>query len=209
MRSGAIQMSLGFIIAVVFAIVLLSLAIWWLRGVIINISGLTTDLTQQARNELQRTFGGTGENFAIFPSSYELEAGKGIRMLGGIKNNAADGQDHRFVINVVPSAASPNVCPEGDISECELAGGGGITLEEFMTSWLTWDKTKKPIKIGQTGEFWLEIKTPANTPKGTYMFNVYACYDSGGEVPRYDECNEDTPTDKIWGAEKQLVITVK
>jgi hypothetical protein len=206
-KKAAIEMSLGFIIAVVFAVVLLSLSIMWLRDMMGGAGGLTTDLTSQARNELQRTFGGTGESFAIFPSSYDLEAGKGIRLLGGVKNNANDGKDHRFVINVLPSAAGNEVCPGGEIAGCSGPSGG--TLEEFMMTWITWDRSPKPVKIGQTGDMWIEVKAPNNAVKGTYMFNVYACYDFSGDVPLYSECNAETPTDQIWSTPKPLVITVK
>jgi hypothetical protein len=207
MKKAAIEVSLGFIIAVVFAVVLLSLAIMWLRGMMSATTGLTTDLTSQARNELQRTFGGTGENFAVFPSQYELEAGNGIRLLGGIKNNAGDGRDHRFVINVLPSAASNEVCPEGDIETCSGPDGG--RLSDYMKKWVTWDHSPKPIKIGSTGEMWIEVKAPSNAVKGTYMFNVYACYDFGGDLPAYTDCNAETETSKIWSTPKPLVITVK
>ena len=180
----------------------------WLRDIMGGIGGLTTDLTQQAREQLTSTFGGTSENFAIFPTSYDLEAGKGIRMSGGVKNTASDGKGHKFVINVIPAAASPDVCQSGDISSCTIPSGEN--LKEFMKSWLTWDKTIKPIGIGKYAFFWLKVDVPPNAPKGTYIFNVYACYDGGtGTTPSAENCNENTPIENIWSTPKQLVITVK
>ena len=202
---GAIQMSLGFIIAVVFAVILLSLVIIWLRGMMGGISGLTTDLTQQARNELQRTFGGTGESFSVFPTNYETEAGKGFSSLIGIKNNAADGAGHKFVVNIEPAAAS--ICGDNDLKGCSF--GNIQNIYNFMKSWLTWVKT--PIQIGsmKDNQFQYKIQPPPNTPRGTYMFLVYACYDNAGTVPSADECNENTPSESVWSTPKQVSITIK
>jgi len=205
---GAIQMSLGFIIAVVFAVVLLSLSVMWLRGMMGSVSGLTTDLTQQSRNELQRTFGGAGENFAIFPSSYDLSAGSGVKLLGGIKNNAGDGKDHTFVINIVPTAADKsvlNVYNCDDFTNCE-------DLKSYMQDWVTWDKSPTPIGIAKTGEFWIEIRAPSDAPQRKYMFKVYACYDTDadGNVPMYSDCvARQVQERQIWSTPKSLVITVK
>ena len=83
-RKAAFQMSLGFIIAVVFAIVLLSLALTWLRGTIENIIGLTDDLTQQAQAQLRESFTSTATSFAVWPNQYNLNPGKGLKMSAGI-----------------------------------------------------------------------------------------------------------------------------
>lgn len=131
-RKGAVELSLGFIVMVVFAVILLSLAIVWLQGVVRDIGGLTTDLTQQSANKIQEIFGETGENFAVWPSSYSMSAGKGIKLLAGIKNNARDGQAHRFVINMVPSTASNEVCPERDIKTCSVSGGEALRFHGLL-----------------------------------------------------------------------------
>ena len=55
-RKGAIELSLGFIVTVVFAVVLLSLAIVWLNSIFPTLFGITDDLFQQAQTQIQETF---------------------------------------------------------------------------------------------------------------------------------------------------------
>ena len=198
---GAIQLSLGFIVAVVFAIVLLSLAITWLQGIIGGISGLTENLIQESHEKLRETFEQTDSTFAIWPSRYELSRGGILKMSAGIKNNADDGQNHKFVINVIPTGASTSICPEGDVELCTAPGGG--SLKEYMQKWATWTKSPTTIMINHIGYNQITIKVPSNARSGTYIFNVVACID----YDRYDECTLETLN---WGGSAQpLTIIVK
>jgi len=200
-QKGAIELSLGFIVAVVFAVVLLSLAILWLQGIIGNIGGLTDDLTQQAQSKLQETFQSTQNNFAIWPDRYNLDRSKELKMSAGIKNDADDGQNHQFVINVVPAAASRGPCASGDISTC--TGPGGASMTEFMQGWASWDNQAGIIQINRVGYRTISVKVPSNAVSGTYIFNVIACMD----VSSYSAC---TPQTLNWGGSaQQLTITVK
>ena len=109
------QMSLGFIIAVVFAVVLLSLAIVWLRGMMENVSGLTVDLTQQARNELSDTFKQTRSNFAIWPTRQDMDRGETLILSAGVKNNDPDGDDKWCFVEVECTATdSSGSCDNAD-----------------------------------------------------------------------------------------------
>ncbi len=210
MKKGAIQLSLGFIVVVVFAVILLSLAIVWLQQTMGSVGGLTTDLTQQSSAKIQEIFGETGDNFAVWPSSYTLTAGKGIKLLAGIKNNARDSYDHRYVINVLPSTVSNEVCAEGDIDSCTVSGG--TSLSDYMKTWVTFDKNKNPIKQGSSYSPWIEIKVPVDARKGTYMFSVFCCYEGENQqsgAPDYDDCNSDVDLGKLWGGSaKSIILTV-
>jgi hypothetical protein len=200
-RKAAIELSLGFIVAVVFAVVLLSLAILWLQGIIGNIGGLTDDLTQQAQSKLQETFQTTQNNFAVWPDRYNLDRGRELKMSAGIKNDAEDGQNHQFIINVVPAAASKTPCPSGDISSC--TGPGGASVKDFMQGWASWDNQAGIIQINRVGYRTISVKVPANAVAGTYIFNVIACMD----ISSYNAC---TPQTLNWGGSaQQLTVTVK
>jgi len=200
-KKGAIELSLGFIVAVVFAVVLLSLAILWLQGIIGNIGGLTDDLTQQAQSKLQETFQNTQNNFAIWPDRYSLDRNKELKMSAGIKNDAEDGQNHQFIINVVPAAASRTPCPSGDISSCTAPGG--TSLKDFMQGWASWDSEAGIVQINRVGYRTISIKVPSNAVSGTYIFNIVACMD----MTPYSACTAQTLN---WGGSaQQLTITVK
>lgn len=199
MGKGAIEMSLGFIVAVVFAIVLLSLALAWLQGIIGGVTQLTDDLTQQAQNKLQETFEQTNNNFAIWPTRYDLTRGKELKMAAGIRNDAQDGMDHKFLINVIPSATSNDVCPNG-IDSCTISGKDAIAA---MTEWVTWDMSSSVVQIGKTAYRQISIKPSSNAKSGTYIFSVISCKDP---ITTPSAC---TPETLNWGGSaQQLIITV-
>jgi len=201
MKRGAVEVSVGFIIVIIFAVILLSLAIVWLRGTIEQITGLTTDLTQQAQSKLTETFRQATANFAVWPNQYELEPGKKLIMSGGVKNNAPDGLKHNFVINVIPVAASQDVCPTGDIETCTTAGGE--TMKTFMESWITADKGPTQIEINGIWFPKITISPPPHTQKGDYIFNAVACVD------KYNP-GECTRTTLNWGGSAQsIIVTIK
>jgi len=159
------------------------------------------DLTLQAQSKLQETFQNTQNNFAIWPDRYNLDRDRGLRMSAGIKNDAYDGQNHQFVINIVPTAASRSPCASGDITSC--TNSAGTSLKEFMQGWVLWDKQPGIVQINMTGYKTISVTVPENAVSGTYIFNVIACMD----VSSYSECTLQTFN---WGTNpQQLTITVK
>ncbi len=199
-RKAAIQLSLGFIVAVVFAVVLLSLSLTWLQGIFAGFTGITNDLTQQAQNKLRQTFEETNSNFAIWPNRYDLKRGEELKMSAGIKNNAEDGLSHSFVINVIPATVSENVCDKDKLTDCSAPVGGN--LYNYMLHWVTWDKFSSVIQINQVGYKTISIKPDSQAKLGTYIFNVVACKD----MSNYQQCTQDTLN---WGgAAQQLAITL-
>ena len=210
-RKAAIQMSLGFIVAIVIAVVMLSLVLGWMRGMFGGVTTLTEDLTQQAQSNLRDAFRETGSNFAVWPSQYEIDRGKGIRMSAGIENDAPDGLDHYYKINVVPAAVSDNICAGGALT-CAVAGG---TVESYMKTWVTYDSITSPVQINTVGFKYIDVTVPSDAKTGTYMFNVVACYDdvttgtpTAASVPMVCDA-ATTPSGNIWGNPTPIVIVVK
>ena len=208
---GDFQLSLGFIISVVFAIVLLSVAIVWLRGTIGNISGLTDDLTQQAQQALSDTFRSTTTTFSVFPTSYKLAPGKTLIMQGGIKNDAGDGQTHLFVVNIKPEGVSRNICPDGTLTCTPPSISPGKNVGQFMQDWVSWVQSPQQIQINQNGFFRINFQIPGETPKGTYLFTVTACYNRLlQQTLNYADCNPSAPPTnqqaQLWGGSSQQVL---
>ena len=208
-RKGAIQMSLGLIVAVVFAVVLLTLAITWIQGMIGDITQITHDLTKQAETKLRDTFAETSTNFAIWPTNYDMKTGETVKLLAGVKNNAPDSQRHDFVINIVPAGASYSLCPEGDLSVCE-SPLSGVTLAEFMRRWATVEISTSSIDVQTTAYKSVTIETPTNAKAGSYIFNVVACYDrteTGGIVtPSSATCIGNS--ENIWSNAASLTVQI-
>ncbi len=188
-KKGAMQMSLGFIIAVVFAVVLLSLAIVWLRGMMENVSGLTVDLTQQARNELADTFKQTRSNFAIWPKRQDMERGKTLILSAGIKNNDPEGKDKWFFVNVQCTASDSTVA-----NAQKLAGG-----------WVTIPTTAAFARASDVVYRDITLNVPTDAPDGNYIFDVVACYwDSNPGTPT---CTSGSSN--LWASQQPLTITVR
>lgn len=201
-RAGDFQLSLGLIVTVVFAVVLLSLAVLWIQGVFPGLSGVTDDLLQDSKAKIRETFSTSNENFAIWPNQHNLAPGKSLRMLAGIKNNAPDGRDHEFVINVIPVRAS--TCAQGD-QAC---------LDE-VAGWLTYDDTRSIVLIGDIGEKTIELRVPQNAVQGTYLFNVVVCSSFNkqsnadvGSAPESGSCVPTLNTGQLYSSAKPLSIVV-
>jgi hypothetical protein len=208
-KKAAIQMSLGLIVAVVFAVVLLTLAITWIQGMIGEITQITHDLTKQAETKLRDTFAETSTNFAIWPTHYDMKPGETVKLLAGVKNNAPDSQRHDFVIAAVPAGASYSVCPSGEVGTCN-SPEPGITLEEFMSRWTTVERTRSSIEVQTTAYKSITIETPTNARAGSYIFNIVSCYDrtGSGSIVTPDSFNCQGDSDNIWSNAASLTITV-
>jgi hypothetical protein len=197
MPKGAIELSLGFVVAVVFAVVLLSLAILWISDVFPDIFNTTDDLFSEAQSRIQETFRDSQNNFVVWPPQYDLARGRELKMATGIENDASDGNTHQFVVNVIPATASESICPGGELDAC-----GNLKTE--MQGWVTWDRQSSNIEIGNTGYRWITIKPESNAKLGTYIFNVVACKEP---ITTYSGCTLQTLN---WGGSaKQFQITLK
>ncbi|MBM3304141.1 MAG: hypothetical protein FJY76_03515 [Candidatus Aenigmarchaeota archaeon] len=214
-RKGAFDLSVSFIIVIVIAVVLLTLGITWLRGIIGGITGLTDDLTQQASSKLQDTFQQTTQNFGIYPSRWEMTPGKNLKMSAGIKNNAADGNTHQYVVNVIPTAVSSDIlrnkcAGSSDIETCTVSiNYQGETLAQFMKSWVTLSMNGPfSVEATRTVFNYITVSVPSNAPLGTYMFGVMACKVDGTGMTQ-SQCIP-TATTGVWGGGVQpLEILIK
>jgi len=196
-KKGAIQLSLGFIVAVVFAVVLLSLAVTWLRGMIGTVSSLTDDLTQKAHDTLSETFNTGTTNFAIYPSEYKLSPGRGVKLSVGVKNDDRDGSPHNFVIHVYPAMASSDV-----VSSYGCASFAACSdLQKDMNDWATYSFESYRIQPNLF-RFWdMSVTVPNNVRKGIYQYDIVACEDND-----YTQCDRTTTN---WGSTQALTITVQ
>jgi hypothetical protein len=163
-------------------------------------SHLNWDLGLQAHAKLQETFQMTQSNFAVWPDSFNLYRGGELKMSAGVKNNANDGQDHEFTINIVPANASINSCASGDINSCNVPGGK--SLKDFMQDWVSWDNQPGIVQINKTDLKAISVIVPQSAALGNYTFNIIACLD----VSSYNECTLQTSN---WGNPQRLTITVK
>lgn len=175
-----VEISVGFIITIVIAIVFLSLILSWLQGTFGDISGLSEDLTQQATSTLRDAFrGGEASAFAVWPTRYELSRGEGFQTNVAIQNIDPTGRSPLyFKINVLPVNTNTN-------------------------TWVTFDSTVTPININTEAFKLLAIEVPDSAAAGTYFFNIVACWSTTTSM---GTCTLQSTN--IWGTVQQMVITV-
>jgi len=195
-RKAAFQLSLGFIIAVVFAIILLTLSITWLQNMFSGIVDITETLRQEASIKLEETFQQTDDDYAIWPPEYQTGPGTKISVTAGIKNDAMDGKSHKYAVNTLVE-----VVPQG-------------VSNDYVKSWITWIKSPKSITANSYDKIPIDITIPDGAKKGTYMFRIVACADIMSDPPHAstsvsaDSCLADS--NNIWGSSaKDFILRIE
>ncbi len=192
---------------VVFAFLFLIISSLALELHVISDGGMwINDLSIHAQNRIQNVFSQTNETFAIYPSRYRLEKGQSLKMAAGIKNDAADDNNHTFVINIIPSTATQTICPEQDIEICTAPDGS--VLKKYMSTWTVFPTGKSDIQANNISYRYITITVPGNAVSGIYQFDVLACCTDceGSDVEAYSDCIYST---RNWGSIQSLEITVK
>jgi len=191
---GAFQLSLSFIIGVVFAIVLLSLAIFWAQDIFSGFTDISESLKQDAAQKLEETFQDTDENYALWPKRKEVEPGTILAVTAGIKNNAMDGERHPFVIGIN-----------------QESGPGSIDAMQ----WLEWAKSSKNVNPNEHTLIPILITVPRGITSGTYIFRITACSECteprcppGGTKGTVTSASCTPNSNYVWGAAAEDFILV-
>jgi hypothetical protein len=186
-KKGAIELSLGFIVTVVFAVVLLSLAIVWVRGMFVNIDLIAVDMTRQAQEEISKTFSETTSNFAVRPARPDITRGTKLIVQAGIKNTDASGKLLNFVINIKPGNTNTKI------------------TKDVMAGWIT-QTTETYAGPNDIAYRDVIISVPQSAETGAYMFDVFACY---SETSGLDPATCDSSSGNKWGVPQTLTVNVK
>jgi hypothetical protein len=128
-------------------------------------------------------------NFKIWPPEWEMKPGESVKIMAGIRNNAQDSQMHSFVINVIP-----------------LGSTRSIMLDEFMSTWVTFERTLSTAEFQSEVYKNITIELPMNAQAGHYFFSVMACYDKGGESLVSSECTPES--ENLWSEPEYIMISV-
>ncbi len=162
-RKGAIQMSLGLIVVVVFAVILLSLLLSWVYGIFSPFTEITHKVTDVARQELLSRLAQAGGRVGIAaPAITEWTRGETGSFSLGIRNtNPA--ADKTYSINVYLEELGGN-----------LAGTPASSLESEVVSWLTFSRTEF-VERGGSKSSNIIIKPSANAQTGIYLLRAVVC----------------------------------
>lgn len=195
--TGEFQLSLGFIVGIVFAVVLLSLALTWLQGIFSSLSGITDDVIEIAREEVINKIK-TGANVEIAAATVtEWKRGESGAFVLGIRNDNPQSLT-TFYINVYLEQV-----------------GGGLTdpaaLSATANGWLSYAPTLD-IEPSGIGTLPITIEPGASATPGTYHFRATVCDSEPAEG--FASCHAtsplvgfDAPSPELYGS-KTFVIRI-
>ena len=198
MRKADFQMSMGLIVAVVFAIILLSLSITWIQGLFSDIATITHKTTDVAQQQLLKELASSGKKVGIAaPAVTTWGKGETGSYSVGIKNTDVD-KAHTYYVNVYLEAVG------GDLSDESVSS---VDNEYDVNSgWLTYPAAKD-IADGDREIIDLIIKPTMGSGSGIYTFTIAVC-DKDNEMgyTGYLNCKTTSPnlnyekSDSLYGS---------
>lgn len=107
MKKGAIELSIGTIVVVVLAMTMLILGVVFVRNIMCGAIGLTGDINNQVRGEINKLFGATGDEVVCVGSGEQA-----VTLLPGKTNiiycavNAQKSATYNFELNKISATVS-------------------------------------------------------------------------------------------------------
>lgn len=164
MKKGAFQLSLGLLVVVIFAVVLLSFAIMWLRDMIPGLQEITHQVTDVAKDKMIDELSSSNSRVGIAaPKATEWKRGESGTFSIGIRNIYTD-KDKKFHINVYLEKFNSGT----GLKDC------GTRDCPDVSGWLTFSD-KEFIEAGKSGTTDLTISPPADADAGIYLFRTVVC----------------------------------
>lgn len=163
MRKGAFQLSLSFIVIVVFAVIVLSLAIAWITDIFDVLNPLTHSVTDVARQELLDRIAKSDARVGIAaPDVTQWQRGETGSYAVGVRNTRSD-LDKTYSMNVYLEEIG------GDLNPAQIG-----YYKAQTAAWLTFSK-KIFVAKSSSDTSDIVIKPKADADAGIYMFRVVVC----------------------------------
>ncbi len=165
---AAIQMSLGMIVALVFAVILLTLAIIWIQGIMSGVTEITHKVTDVARDQLMSRLSAGGRVGIAAPTVTTWTRGETGSFALGIRNENLD-QDKTYYINVYLEKFNPGT----GMRDCVTTGSNCPNIG----GWLTFSNSEF-IPKGESKASDIIIKPTTDAQSGIYKFKAIVCKES-------------------------------
>ncbi|RKX41950.1 MAG: hypothetical protein DRP27_10080 [Thermotogae bacterium] len=187
-RKAAIQLSLGFIVAVVFAVILLSLSLTWVQQMFVPISTITHKTTDIAMQRLLQELASTNKKVGIAaPAVTAWAKGETGSYALGIKNEDAD-TSNTYYINIYLEEVG------GDLAKTPVA-----SLSNEVKEWISYSKAidLDPLERDIVD---IVIKPTVTAPPGIYHFRAAVCKDYDPECHATSPPLYTTPSASLYGS---------
>lgn len=153
-KKGAIELGVGTMVIIVIAVVLLILALVFIRRIFTGATHNVDQLNDAVRNQINKVFGQEGQKVALYlpGNTAKIRQGETFGIAFGIKNIDPGAGTFHYEISVDDVAPS-NICP-------------GIA-ESHANSWILLGKTGDiPVASGDIGFGLVKINVPSSAPVG-------------------------------------------
>jgi hypothetical protein len=165
-KRGAIELSLGFIVTVVFAVVLLGLALAWVSGIFDPLNQITHKTTQIAIDNLLKDMNTGNKKVGIAaPAVTTWKRGETGSYVLAVKNTDVN-QKHTFYANVYLESLG------GDLS-----GTDPSSMSE-TNKWITLSPNSLDLEPNERDVINTIIKPVSNADTGIYSFRACVCTSS-------------------------------
>jgi hypothetical protein len=162
-RKAAIDLSLGFIVTVVFAVVLLGLALTWVSGIFTPLNQITYKVTDVAIQNLMKDMNTGNKKVGIAaPAVTTWKRGETGSYVLAVKNTDVN-QKHTFFANVYLENLGG-----------ELSGTNPSTMSD-VNGWITLSPTSLPLDPNDRDVINVIIKPVSNADTGIYSFRACVC----------------------------------
>lgn len=170
-RRGAIQISIGFVVIIVLAVLILTLGIGWVRSLFTTITEITTQVTDIAKqNLIQNLRKGDDKVMLTIPDKIRQRRGVAGQFGVGIKN--VDNEGHCFYIDVSLGSVGKEVLSTAgcaDLLSCpQLTSDVRGWIAYIPVQWVGRQDVGTPIIV--------DVQPGTDSVVGRYIFEVRLFY---------------------------------
>lgn len=154
-KSGALELSISTLIIIVIGVSMLILGIVLVRSIMCSAIGLTSDVNDKVRGELNTLFGSTGDEVQC------IGAGTAVKVSPG------------DVVNVYCAVKAPESAEYTIKVVSAQSFLASLTKETIMNDWVDQSSYTATIAPGDTSpKKAIRLSLPANAPETTIVLNV-------------------------------------
>jgi len=130
-------------------------------------------------------------NFFVWPEVFDLKLEENTRVgiVAVITNDAYDGENHEFVINVYAADTPEDV------------------KNNHVNDWLSFRRASKEVEIAEQQQREIKILVPKEAKKGNYFFEIIACWNVNGSSVVSETCTENSSN--LWNKPLDFILTIE
>ncbi len=168
---GSIQVSIGFLITMVIAALVMIFIMGWLNQIFPTLTRIGDYATNNAENEMMKKFAeGSDVVASTIPTKVSFQKGSEIEFIVGVKKTAAIDDETDYFAICASLSAETSTCSYPTPGEPMIAAAGDDSGILFLMP-----PTERIENRGQVGRFSVLMQIPPSTEAGFYSYRLFAC----------------------------------